>query len=314
MKKICMSFLIAIITIFSITGCAKKQVSEEKKTISGTKTMKVAVMPSDASVPVIIAKNNGYFKQEGIDVDVKLFRSAKDRDSALHTNNMNGAIYDLLTATLSNDSGFNIKATSLTNGSFKMVGNVNSVKDLKDKSIGISKNTLIEYYTDKILEENNMTEKDVKKIEIPQIPVRLEMLKNKKIDAATLPDPLATLSIEQGAKLLSSSEELGLNIGVVIFNEDYIKKHEEEIKAFYRAYNKAVSYLEKEPTEKYVDVLIKELGFPKNIKDTIKLPKYTKAKIPSKKTVEDVIEWLSEKKLIKKSLKYSDVVEDKFVK
>ena len=69
---------------------------------------------------------------------------------------------------------------------------------------------------------------------IPQIPVRLEMLKSGQIDAATLPEPLASVAVKAGATVISSTDNLGINPGALLFTKETIQSKNAEIAAFYR--------------------------------------------------------------------------------
>lgn len=224
----------------------------------------------------------------------------------------------MLAAAFAKEGGFDIRITSMTNGSYKLLVNKNSgiksINDLNGKSIAISKNTIIEYSCDMMLKEGGLSSDNVKKTVIPEIPVRLEMLQNGKIDSAVLPDPLATVAMKNGALLLNSTDKLNINPGVLLFSSSAIDSKKEEIKAFYSAYNMAVEYIQKQPVSSYIDVLIKEAGFPETVKDSIVLPKYTKAVLPKEKDVDEVIKWLKDKQLIKNEYKYSDLVDENLVR
>lgn len=309
MKKI-ISLLSAFILIISLSSC-----SFGKKTI---KELSIGVLPDVDSIPLIIAQQQGYFEKEGIKVNIVQFKSAKDRDSAFQAGKIDGAVSDVLAAAFAKEGGFDVKITSMTNGSYKLLVNKNSkiskIEDLKGKSIAISKNTIIEYACDMMLKEANVSFDDVKKSVIPQIPVRLEMLQNGKVDSAVLPDPLATVAVKNGASVLNSTDKLNINPGVLIFSSSSINSKKMEIKSFYSAYNKAVEFLQNKPVESYIDVLTEKAGFPDDVKDSIILPKYTKALLPSNKDVEDVIRWLYDKQLIKNEYKFNELVDESFVR
>ncbi len=316
-KKIFLPLLI-IVFVVSLLGCSNNKSKTEEKPTKDMKPITIGVMPDLDSVPFIIAKNNGYFEEEGVKVDIKHFKSAVDRDSALQTGNLDGAVSDMISVALLNDKKFNIKMTSQTDGGFKLLSgknsNIEKMDEIKGKSIGISKNTIIEYLTDRMTSTSNINPDTINKVSVPQIPTRLEMLKNGKIDMAALPEPLASLAALDGNKVLSSSDALNINAGVLIFTQNSIDTKKDEIKAFYRAYNKAVDYIGKEKKEKYIDLVIKEAGFPPTVKDSLTLPKYTKATTPSKSEFEEVLKWVKSKNLIKTDLKFDDVSDSSLIK
>ncbi|MDF2570024.1 MAG: ssuA 3 [Sporomusa sp.] len=317
MKKT-ISVIIISMLLLVLAGCAsdKKEGTVPKQ--AQLQNINLGLMPDVDSIPFVIAQEKGYFKEEGLTVTLKHFKSAMERDSALQSGNLDGAVSDMLAVAFAKAGGFDTVITSLTTGSYKLVANkdekATSIKDLKGKDVAISKNTIIDYVTDKVATEGGLTSNDINKVVIPQIPARLEMLQNGKIAAATLPDPLATIAVKNGGKVIKTSEQLGLNPGVLLFTTKAVSEKEKEIQAMYRAYSKAVDYLSREPVESYIDLLIEKGGFPKDVKGVLVLPQYKKASAPQQKDIDDVITWLQERQLIQKKFLYTDLVDTRFVR
>ncbi|MBU3111417.1 ABC transporter substrate-binding protein [Clostridium lacusfryxellense] len=316
MRKKLLAIILVLTMSISIVGCSTKTNTESSA--KGLKTLTIGVMPDVDSLPFIVASHNEYFKQEGLDVKIEHFKSASDRDSALQTGKIDGAISDMLSVVFFNDNKFEVKITSKTEGSFKLISgknsNISKIEQSSGKSIGISKNTIIEYLTDRIIESAGIDVNSTKKIAIPKIPTRLEMLNNGKLDMATLPEPLASTAISSGGKVLSSSDKLGINPGVMIFTKNVIDSKPNEIKLLYNAYNKAAKYLNEEKPERYIDFVIKEAGFPDTVKGNLTLPNYSKATMPPNKELKQVITWLKAKKLSSSNYKLEDVSNESFVK
>ncbi|MGB9840087.1 ABC transporter substrate-binding protein [Thermovenabulum sp.] len=315
--------LIAILSmIFLLSACSGKQAENASQNqapaeIKEKSPLVIGVLPDVDSIPLIIAEAKGYFEEEGVKVKLEHFKSAMERDSALQSGNIDGAVSDILAAAFANDGGFNVKITSETNGSYKLLTakdkNIDSIEKLKGKDIALSKNTIIEYATDRILEKYGLNPEDVNKVVVPQIPARLEMLQNGKVDAATLPDPLASVAVKNGAKIIETTNKLGINPGVLLFTQKALESKENEIKAFYRAYNKAVDFLKQNDKSAYIDTVVEKAGFPQEVKEIITLPEYTKAGLPSKEDFDGAMYWLSKKGLVKKSFTYDELVDKRFV-
>ena len=277
-------------------------------------TLNIGLMPDTDSVPVIIAQEKGYFAEEGLNVELHSFKSAMDRDSALQSGNLDGAVSDLLAVAFAKDGGFDVKVTSMTDGSYKLVAAPGteklSVKELAGKEVAVSRNTIIEYVTDHILESNSMSGDDIAKVVIPQIPTRLELLQSSKLAAATLPEPMASVAVHNGCRFITGSDELGINPGVILFTEKSTKEKRAEIQAMYRAYNKAVAYLNSTDRVEYIDLVVEKSGFPPAAKEALVLPVYHTAALPKENDVTDCIAWLKGKELIKNSYGYADLVLD----
>lgn len=312
MKKITLVFLLGFMLMI-LGGCGGNPAPKAEK----LQELTIGTMPDVDSIPFIIAQENGYFKEEGVTVVLKPFKSAMDRDSALQSGNLDGAISDMLAVAFAKAGGFDVKITSLTSGSYKLVAGSNeqavTLADLKGKDIAISKHTIIEYVTDQMLTESKLSEANINKVVIPQIPTRLEMLQNGKLAAATLPEPMASIAISKGGKLINSADQLGIYPGILLFTEKTITDKKAELAAMYRAYNKAIDYLAKEPQEKYIDLLIEKGGFPPAVKGSLVLPEYKKAASPAKKDIDQCMRWLNEKNLVKQTYTYQDIVNDSFI-
>ena len=307
MKKILLAVMALIMV--AVAGCGSNQA--DKKEMS---PLTIGLMPDTDSIPFLIAREKGYFAEEGIEVNIEQYKSAMDRDAALQSGNLDGAISDMLAAAFSKAGGFDVKVTSFTDGSYKLIAgrdeNIKSVKELSGKDVSVSKNTIIEYVTDQILAKEGMNGDSINKVIIPQIPTRLEMLQNGKLAAATLPEPMASIAIAGGSKFVTGSDELGINPGVILFTAKASEDKKQEIQAMYRAYNKAVKYLNDTPREEYIDLVIEKAGFPPAAKEALKLPKYHEAALPKESDVTDCIKWLNEKGLVQDKFTYSDMVLD----
>lgn len=275
-------------------------------------------MPDVESIPFIIAEKNGYFDKEGVTVKIVPFKSAQDRDSALQSGQLDGMITDILAVVFANEGGINLKICAKNDGNIELMAgsasDIHSITDLNGKSIGLSSNTIMEYTVDKMLEAGQIKPENVNKNAIPPLPTRLEMLQGGKVDAAILPEPLAGLAVKNGALILNSTDNMGNKAGAIAFTAQSLEDNPAEIKAVFRAYNDAVDYLQKDLPASDIDFIIQSQGFPAEIKDSFKLPQYTKAELPSEMIFNDVVKWLKDKNLIKENYQYKDLVDEQVLR
>ena len=87
------------------------------------------------------------------------------------------------------------------------------------------------------------------------------MLLAGQIEAACLPEPLATIAEARGAQRLADSDALGPTPGVLLFSRKALAEKSREIAAFYRAYDKAVVEVNAHP-EAYRDAIVQRCEFP----------------------------------------------------
>ena len=304
MKKV-LVVLMVLLCSFGVFGC--NQQTEVDKTIN------IGVMPDVESIPFLIAQKNGYFAHEGVNVNIEHFSSAKDRDSALQSGKLDGVITDIAAVLFANEGGIDLRIIARSDGNILLMAGkdagVNTVIGLKDKDIGLSTNTIMEYTLDKMLEAHDLQDNEVSKIAIPPLPTRLEMLQGGKIDAAILPEPMAGLAVKNGAHVLTTTDQMDNKAGAIAFTSYSIKENTEEIKAVFRAYNQAVEYLQNEAADNYIDFIIEEQHFPDGIKDSLDLPYYHQAEIIREDVFSDVVDWMLKKDLIKNNYEFNDIVD-----
>lgn len=276
-------------------------------------TVSLGLLPSIDAIPFIIAHEQGFDKAHNVNLDIQTFKSAKDRDVAFQAGKVDGLSADLVAISIYNEAGLDVKITSTTTGEFDLLtGNdaVKEVKDLKGKTVILSKNTSTQYTVAMMLKQAGLTEDDITVTEVPQIPTRLELLKNNKADAAVLPEPYVTMGKSAGLRVLSSTHSAGVNPFVLAFPQSAIDAKGQAIRDMYTAYDEAVAYMKSHDQSEYIDLIIKEVGYPDTLKDEIKVPEYLPAYQVDVKEVEAAFAWAREKGLLTKNISAEDVISD----
>lgn len=307
-KNLLVLMLMMLVTALIASGCAKEETPQ---------SLKIGVMSDIGAAPYIIAKENGYFEALGLDVEITVFKSATDRDTAMQTGNLDGAMADMLTIMFYNDAAFDAKITSQTYGSYVMVStptlDKSGVEALDKIEVGISANTVIDFVTDQIAVDAGILEK-VATVAIPQMPVRLEMLGAGELDAATLPEPLASAAVLNGGEAIMGTLDLGLQPGIFIMTEAAIDEKSEAIEKLYEGYNQAVDYLNNTDQNDYIQLLIDQLGFPPSLADSFDFPELSKAQVADEVTFGTVQSWMKERTLTTSDFSFSELSTDQFVK
>lgn len=312
-KKLLTTFM-ALAMVGTMAGCTKTKTEEVKE----TKKLSFGAMSSIDIVPIVIAKEKGYFEEEGLELDFQLFTAAKDRDAALQAGELDGVIADEIAISIYQNSGIDMKITGATNGAWTLVvgkdSGIENLEDLKGKKMAISENTMIDYLSDYIAEENGVNSSEIEKIAIPAMPARLEALRNKQVDAAILPAPFNDTAVADGGKGLATIDNADIMISAIGFLQDQIDNNEEAIKAFFTGYNKAVEYMKNTDLKEYEDIVIKTVGYSEDTKGNIILPELNTNYLPDTEKVQAVFNWSKNNGIISKDLKAEDVIINKFIK
>lgn len=297
MKKLFrLSFITALLTAVLFSSCKKETKSEEVTLVP----LKVGAMSSLDYIPYVIAEQLGYTDSLGVDLEIVKFFSANDRDAAFRSGQIDGTVTDYTCAAIQHAAGMALAFVVKHDGYFEMMaqGTLGSMQELKGKKVSVSRNTVIEYATDKMLEAAGLLPTDVEKPEVNKIPLRMEMMVGGEVDASVFPDPFITISKAKGFTSLSSTKNLGISVTGTIFNTEVIKEKGEAIKALLEAYNMAVDYINSHPREEWAEILVKDAGVPAELASQVVLPTYAHATLPSDKDIRETIEWLKAKELV----------------
>ncbi len=299
---------IAIIVLILMYSCSGPKNDE---------TLYLGVMSSMDYLPLAVAEREGYFEKLGLDIKIRKFYSANDRDAAFQSNNVDGIIIDYTGAIIQKAGGIELKLVSKCDAPFYIVAGagstIHNIYGLKGKKVAVSQNTVIDYCVDMALLSAGLNPADILKIEINKIPLRYEMLRNNQIDVTGLPDPFALMAENEGDKILTSNEKLGLSITGIIFSENAINTKKQMIGKMFDAYNLGVNYLNNHSIEEVKDILVMEFGFPENITSKARLPRYNPAAMPSAKDIDSVKEWLVNRRLIENSFDKNDLLDSQFI-
>lgn len=294
MKIKSISFLLSLSLLLSCSAGKKKN--------SETLKLTVGVMSSMDYFPLAVAQEKGYFAEQGVEVTLQKFYAPNDRDAALQSGNLDGTILDYTGGAIQRAGGILLQFTSQCDGTFALMAGkdsgIASINDLKGKNLAVSRNTVIDFCSDMALEKGGLSDADINKSEINKIPLRLEMLRNGKIDATMLPDPFASMAKQSGNTSILTMNELGFHVTGIAFHEKSIREKAEAIKKFYIAYNKAIEDIQMQLATDFRDLLIQEIGFSPETIDSVVLPCYTKATLPQESDLSATLTWLKNRNLL----------------
>ncbi|MGI5835561.1 MAG: ABC transporter substrate-binding protein [Chloroflexota bacterium] len=307
--------LLAIVLSLGIAlaGCSSQPSSNQEM------VLKIGVLPIVDTLPMYVAELEGYNRERNLAVELVLFPSALERDSAFVAGQVDGVLNDPVAAALLNKDGEKAKIVRLAfkgNPSMAMMvvlaspnSRIQSPLDLKGVPIGISRNSVIEYTTDRLLQSAGLELAEIEKTEVSKMPVRAEMLTKDQLSAATLPEPLASLAQLQGARRVIDDSKTGTGQSLITMHQRVVTENPDLLRRFLASYEEAVETINVSPN-KYRDLMVDKAKVPDELKTSFDVPQFDKGQLPSRADVEDVIQWMVEKKLLDNPIPYDDLVAD----
>lgn len=317
--------LIMLITMLLIAGCGNenntnKATDTEKQTGNTAskpsgEEFSIGILAAESGIPIILAKEKGFFEEEGVNVSIKPFSNPMDRNVAVQAGQLDATIADVMTEASFKENGINMKITSDISEDFKILSSPHSgiteMNQLDGKKVSLVPNFILEYIMDEFAKEGSFSYEIV---EIASFSDRFEQLLQDRIDGVVFTEPQAGMLVEQGAHLLGSSKEAGIKGGTIQFTDKMIEEKPGDIKAFYRAYNKAVDYMNETDANEYSDILA-DYQFPEAMSTYLTNLPYDMehaGKIDQEQ-FDSIIAWTKEKGQIKKAYTYDELTDFSFI-
>jgi NitT/TauT family transport system substrate-binding protein len=314
MKKSFLLFFCLAVSAGVLTAGPKKD--NQSPAAVPQEPLRVGIMPDADSLPFMVARDEGFFTDEGVAVELINFSNPQERDAAIQASRLDASISDLLAAAFFTAGGIDMKVTSLTDGRYGIVGspqlNIKSLRDLRNKRIGLSANTIIQYTVDAQLESAGISMAEYEAVSVPRMPLRLEMILSGQIEAVSLPEPLLTAAVAQGGVLLSTTETTGIDAGVLLFSKKCLDTRLLDVQRFYRAYYRAAQKINADP-DAYRNYLVEKASFPADVRDTYQFVHYRKPGLPSTDQINRALTWLKSRKLLEVELIPSDLTDGRAV-
>ncbi|HLC05832.1 MAG TPA: MetQ/NlpA family ABC transporter substrate-binding protein [Anaerolineales bacterium] len=286
-------------------------------------TLKIGVLPILDALPMYVAESQGFFAEQGVTVEFVPVSSAAERDQLMQAGQIDGMINDLVSTMLYNKDEIQIVVVSFARTAtadfpqYRVLASkdsgIETVADLAGIPIGVSEGTVIAYTTDRLLEAEGLSPDEIVMLAVPKIPDRLALLNSGELKAANLPDPLSSLAIQGGAKVIiddTSHPEIGNSL--ISFSRRVVDEHPEAIKAFMAAVEQAAAEINADKSL-WSDLLTEKQLVPAPVVGTYVIPSFPTGSVPSEAQFADVLAWTQEKGLLTGSVSYSDSVDASFL-
>lgn len=277
-------FLLAVIVLLSACG----QSYEEKVRLSRAErarlaqeeaaALKVAVLPTLDCMPVYLAKQKHWYDSTQVGLRLKVRNAQIDCDTAIKGKSVEVAVTDLKRVEHMAKHGVGLLTMGPTDAYWQLIANrtarVKTAAQLGDKMVAMTRYSATDYLTDKAL-DGVKTSAPVFRVQINDVLIRLDMLKNNEMDAMWLTEPQATTARMFKHTVIEDSRKMKEHLGVVVTGAHLMKdkKRVKQLTAFVEGYNRACDSLNHYGVKHYAD-LVKAVCHTDD-KTIDRLPKYS---------------------------------------
>ena len=258
---------ISCFLVYLLWGCQISPQSVIKRS-----PLKVACITFVGYRPAVIAQEKGFFKAQGVDVELSYVDFAQLQQADFSAGKYDGiglTLGDFIILSANNPNMQSVLVVDETNGADVVVAQpeIKTVEDLRGKKIGANLGGFSEVFVTEMLRISNLTTDDVNlvKFDALEIPQRL---KNNDIQAGHTWEPFLSEAIKQGARpLFTSKQTPGLILDLVAFRNETIRDRPQDVRAFVRGWLQALNFWEQN-LEAGNEIITKTLKIPL---DTISL-------------------------------------------
>ncbi len=265
-KLLIVAVIIVVIgIIFFSQGSKNKNVAETGPGLYPG-TIKVGHLVALDMAPLFIAKEAGYFKDEGLDVDTIFFSNPGDNNAALAGGSIQLAINPFTLAYLGQNSGvpMRIIANAGGNGIMQVViqgkYNVNSIDELvtyvknhpnEKLKVGTLRGDTLDMILYKAFKDKGLSYDNFEMIWFDDLLAMVQSFKTGDIAVLSHIQPYTTdLQVNYGAKFLTDNATVwgkGTPNTTLIALDSFAKQYPETVKRFLKAENRAIKLIKSNP-------------------------------------------------------------------
>lgn len=248
----------------------------------------IALTPTVDCLPVYYAQQSGIFQTLGLKVNLLTYRSQFDCDTAMLGATAMGGATDLVRLHYYANEHQPLSAVTSTDGVWKLLAcgklRIKKTALLKERMISVARFSASDYFSQVALEAVKMDYRAVFRPQINDYYLRTSMLNNNQIDAAILPEPMATKARLAGHRVLYSTTEKSEKMGCLAFKPSFLAEKDSlnRVHLLLKGYNQAVVEINQKGKAACAAILKNQYKLAPQVIDSLTLPKYEKAALPGK--------------------------------
>jgi NitT/TauT family transport system substrate-binding protein len=250
--------------------------SSSSSSKSSAAPIRMAFSTWNGYIGIVIGVKEGLFEKAGVKVDYSVVEDPVQRFNALK-----GGKLDAIATTpdtFSRTAAQGIKTVQVLGLDASVGGdgivankNVNSVQQLKGQSVGVSAGSTSQWLLAYVLQQNGMSLKDVKQVDMTSGDAGAAFAAGKIPVAVTWEPWLSKANKNPDGHVLVDTKKYPTIItDQVAFTPQFVKDHPDSVKAFIKGYLDAVNLLRTNPDKAIADVTDYLGQSPDEIKATMK--------------------------------------------
>lgn len=280
-KKMLAALIAMVMLATVLTGCGGSKeaaTSQEQAADKPMEKVRITLCTWAGYGPLFLARDKGFFKEEGVDVEISIVEGLAERKAAIKGNRVDAMATTLDIESTLQAEGMPMKVVWALDTSYGADGilakkDIKTLADLKGHSVALDVGTTSHFFLLSCLQKAGLSDKDIVVTPMGSSGDAGQAFVAGKIDAAVTWEPWLGRGVKEGNGhlLIDSKEAPGLIVDAVAFRQDFAEQHPREVQAVVNALAKAMDYYANNQ-EDAVNIMAKGLNMDaKGFMDGIKL-------------------------------------------
>ncbi|MCK8823714.1 ABC transporter substrate-binding protein [Fuchsiella alkaliacetigena] len=292
-KYLLISLALVFLVGTLLTGCG----AEDDDTVT------LGYQTALSHTAAIVAVNQDFFAEEGLNIDAKLFSSGPDVNEAVAAGSVDFGTMGDTPVIMATAGGLPVKVLAGIGGGAErqrlMVrkdSDIESVQDLVGKEVGVRRGTSAHGGFYRLLENEGLADDEISVVDIRPEDMP-DSLATEQVDAVLIWEPTPTVIEGEGigrqiANLVGTGNEY---LSFALVNQAFAEQNEEQVLQFMRALDRAVDFIEENP-EKTAQIVAEVTGLSEDLAASAVDNHYFRLELDAeiKASLEDTAEFLYE--------------------
>ncbi len=225
-------------------------------TAAPTMSLTMGSIPWAGQVPMYIAQEKGFYEEEGLDFELRLFGSGSEYIAAFLSDQLDAAAPVTSEAVLMKSQGKDFKIVMVQDNSVGIDGilardSIESIEDFAGQQVAVETSAVSYFFLLQVLKEAGLSKDDI--IAVNTEPsAAAAAFQSGNVDIAVTYAPFlqeADDATEDGRIIYDSSQMPTAISDLYVFDTAFVEENPEAVQAFVNATLRGIEYLEENPEE-----------------------------------------------------------------
>lgn len=264
--------------------------------------LRVALTPTMDYVPFLYAYDQGFYHKKNLEIKFYVLNSLLDCETALHNGNADIVASDLVKAVkIQQTDKRRIAVIMSTEARWALLASrevrMKKFSQLKDRTVAVERFAVTDFLSDYYARQGNLNPNEIYRPQINDVNLRAQMLNEKQVETAILPEPQATIARMYGNRIIGDKQVydgsgLGCMVGYAVGLRN--KNKHLYIQRLLEGYNWAIGEMNRKGNSYRDSVLLKYnmVGDARVLK-LVKWTKFRRAHLPQSSDLKKAVNFLN---------------------